>query len=473
MGAVLLAILVAGCNDSPSAPNSGTVRVTVLTSGGDPDFDGYEVVVNPARRSVDANGTAEFRFVGAGAHSLSLEGVAENCSVVGDATRSVTVTANETTVATFEIVCAATGIAVAVRTTGVDIPDSVDFFLNDEPVGAGLANGVAGATRLRAGKYDVRLAFRGTNCSVAGSNGITVDVTAGAVTRVEFEAACTLPVRSEEVAFVVDTMIAGVRDSLVEVVRLDGSGGRVLRRGHSPVWSPDGTRVLYSDTQCGLLDDQPGVDCFGGLVIMDPELGSLTIPLSGGQGTSPSWGPVRDSIAFMGCCDTLFAPGRLFIGAPDAASAREIEIPQIRSIGHPVWSPDGRHIAFTCVVLDRPAGEAPNGDICAIDGDGSSFRRLTTGLAAESDPAWSPDGSRIAFTRGTDVVLLTFGDGSVTRLAAGRQAAWSPDGSAVVFVGADGLFVVNADGSGLRRLTAGVHSQPTWRSIRIGDVPSR
>src|ERR1043165_6253497 len=81
LGAALLVALSSACTDAPSAPKSGTVRVAVRTSGGDLDFDGYQVVVDPARRAVDANGTAEFRFVGAGEHTVVLEGVADNCTV--------------------------------------------------------------------------------------------------------------------------------------------------------------------------------------------------------------------------------------------------------------------------------------------------------------------------------------------------------------------------------------------------------
>jgi hypothetical protein len=123
--AALLTVLGAACNDSPSAPQSGTVRVTVRTFGGDPDFDGYEVVVDPARRPVSADGTAEFRYIGVGTHTLALEGVAENCSVAGTPPRSVTVKKNQTVDVTFEVVCATTGIAVTTQTSGVDSPDTV------------------------------------------------------------------------------------------------------------------------------------------------------------------------------------------------------------------------------------------------------------------------------------------------------------------------------------------------------------
>lgn len=455
LAVALLAVLGAACNDSPAAPSSGTVRVAVRTSGGDPDFDGYQVVIDPARRPVDATGTVEFRYIGAGVHTVALEGVAGNCTVVGAASRSVNVPRNRPVDITFDVVCAATGIAVTTRTTGVDVPDTVDVIVNGESFGPSLANGLTVATRLQPGKYTVVLAFRGTNCTVAGGNEVTIDVSSRTVTPVLFEATCTAPVRREKIAFAVDTMIRGATETLIELVDPDGSDGRVIGRGHEPAWSSDGKRVVFSDARCGPNDE--GYGCTGGLVVVDPELGSLTFPPYAGQGFSPAWAPARDSIAFVGCCDAGLEPGRLFIVGLDASPARELSLSEVRSIRHPVWSPDGQRIAFTCVV------EQFNEDLCVVDSDGSRFERLTSDLAPESDPAWSPDGARIAFTRGTDIVLLDLGDGVVTRLTGGREPAWSPDGSALVFAGGDGLFVINADGSSRRRLTTGVHRAPAWR----------
>jgi Tol biopolymer transport system component len=203
--------------------------------------------------------------------------------------------------------------------------------------------------------------------------------------------------------------------------------------------------------------------CFGGVIVVDPELGSLTRPSNGDQGFSPAWSPARDTIAFVGCCNPGLEPTRLFVVRLGDSPARELVFSAGLSVRDPVWSPDGGRIAFTCPGTERNPGQAPNGDLCVVNADGSGFRRLIASPAAESDAAWSPDGKRIAFTVGADVALLQVSDGVVTRLTEGREPAWSPDGDRLVFAGDDGLFTIRADGSDRQRLTTGAHRTPVWR----------
>ena len=56
----------------------------------------------------------------------------------------------------------------------------------------------------------------------------------------------------------------------------------------------------------------------------------------------------------------------------------------------PAWSPDGEKIAFS----SNPDG---NGDIFVMDADGSNIRRLTHTPDGEQFPSWSPDGEQIVF----------------------------------------------------------------------------
>jgi Tol biopolymer transport system component len=344
----------------------------------------------------------------------------------------------------------------------VNIPDSVDVGLDDESSGAAAANGVTLVSRLRPRTYRVRLAIRGSNCSAVGGDEITVDVATRSVTPVRFELVCTAPVRSAKIVFVVDTTNRGAPETLIEVIDPDGSGARMIGRGRAPAWSPDGTRVAFSDARCGANDDG-GFGCFGGVLVVDPELGSLTRPANGDQGFSPAWSPARDTIAFVGCCDVAAEPTRLFVAGLGESPVRELVLPAARLIEHPTWSPDGKRIAFTCAGTGSLPGQPPNGDLCIVGVDGSDFSRLTTTVASESDPAWSPDGKRIAFTLGTQVALLELADGLVTPLTEGQEPAWSPDGSMLVFAGSDGLFTIQADGSKRQRLTTGPHRTPAWR----------
>ena len=110
-------------------------------------------------------------------------------------------------------------------------------------------------------------------------------------------------------------------------------------------------------------------------------------------------------------------------------------------------------IAFTRLAEDAPP------DIYVVHSDGTGLRRLA---ADARGPAWSPDGSRIAYTslsaRGGVWVMNADGSGKrrVTPAPGGADwVAWSPDGRQILFgstafSGADTLVVVNTDGSGLK-----------------------
>ena len=119
-------------------------------------------------------------------------------------------------------------------------------------------------------------------------------------------------------------------------------------------------------------------------------------------------------------------------------------------------------------VSDRAAPGLNGREIWTTNADGSNPLRLTTNTVADADPAYSPDGTRIAFTKSNDIWVMN-ADGSGQVAVTGIEGpdsdpAWSPDGAQIVYVsnqnvtggGTTGpeLFVRNADGSGpVRRLT--------------------
>jgi Tol biopolymer transport system component len=122
------------------------------------------------------------------------------------------------------------------------------------------------------------------------------------------------------------------------------------------------------------------------------------------------------------------------------------------SNGQPAWSPDGARVAFT-------SARDGAGDIFVMDSNGVNQVRLTVDEAPEGFPAWSPDGERVAFSsrrEGNGDIYSVSVDGSAEqRLTDDPEAdtapAWSPDGSRIVFEsmrdGNTEIYVMNSDGS--------------------------
>src|SRR5205807_593548 len=107
---------------------TGSLTVTTSTSGGTPDPDGYTVAVTgAASQHIDPNGNVTFAALATGSHTVTLSGIASNCTVSGGPSQSVSVTAGQTASASFSVDCPTppppTGSLTVTTSTSGGTPD--------------------------------------------------------------------------------------------------------------------------------------------------------------------------------------------------------------------------------------------------------------------------------------------------------------------------------------------------------------
>ncbi|HEX7313495.1 MAG TPA: hypothetical protein VF297_06215 [Pyrinomonadaceae bacterium] len=180
------------------------------------------------------------------------------------------------------------------------------------------------------------------------------------------------------------------------------SGGE----NRQPAVSPDGMRVAFSSSRAG------GYSLY--VVGIDgAELRRLTYS-PGGDG-EPTWSPDGSKIAFVrgydgtdgGYANMSTCPSQIYVvevpglhGGGRLAS--EFSLTHGQGGTDPAWSPDGTHIAFSSY-------RDGNYEIYTMDTVGGDIKRLTYTGAAEAEPAWSPDGGSIAYSAHLVGVVLGCG----------------------------------------------------------------
>jgi TolB protein len=131
------------------------------------------------------------------------------------------------------------------------------------------------------------------------------------------------------------------------------------------------------------------------------------------------------------------------------------------SAANPTWSPSGQQIAFE-------SGHGAAYDIYVIDAAGGAPMNLTSAASVDAKPVWSPDGSRIAFTSdrsgggGYAIHIMDADGGNVLQLTTTSSVdvpwSWSPGGRQLAFYRTGGtspgdVYVIDADGEGEMNLT--------------------
>ena len=431
-----VALLALGCGGSDSTgPSIGNVQVTASTTGADLDPDGYTVAVDGgAGRSLAVNGTVTFSQLSAGDHTVTLSGIAANCTPSGQNPRTVAVSAGAAAQTVFQVACAQPAAIAFLSFRGSDQTWPALWVAN--------ADG-SGATRI-------------------------------AAERTGFGAHSWSP-RGDQLAFLGGSDSAS---SGLYVANVDGTGIRRLTNtpwdanGRNVAWSPDGSKITFQDYEAGIVvvnADGTGLDTLGGAG-----------PYLDWEARKSSWSPDGKKIAYAD-----FAPdgwSEIYVMNADGSARTRVTYgcrgPDNTLCDQntgPAWSPDGTKIAYQDQHYDPNKVPSLIAYIHVIRSDGTGDVNLTAALLSAWHPSWSPDGARLAFwapNGGSYEIYLMNADGSgLVQLVESSSYAcnsWSADGTKLAYCFQGDVYSVGVDGKGVVNLTnnPALDIAPLWSPRR-------
>jgi Tol biopolymer transport system component len=220
----------------------------------------------------------------------------------------------------------------------------------------------------------------------------------------------------------------------MEVMNADGSNARVLqgRSDFRPKPSPDGKRIAFDSYRDGNNHEVYVADRDGG--------NPVRLTDHPGYDVGPSWSPDSRWLVFSSGAQPLdmsrthwYGESDLYIMRPDGSERRRLTATPGDDV-YPLWSPDGKFIAFT-------SWRDGNPEIYLIAPDGTGERRLTNSISRENLAGVSADGRFISFTSdrtgNNDVFVMNVDGSGITNLtnhpSNDADGSWSADGKWFVF----------------------------------------